>query len=172
MGAFIKVALGPVGCYFSGGFVLFAVLAAIFGAGIRYDRSEASVAVERANRAEDETKHVAATAQVNAKTAKQLAADNEAQALAYAADAERSRDDADRFELARQAAEQGRLAAQAELADLRRELAAKPGESAPLVNDSVHRVLRGEPLGDDAGQPASLRAALESLGAKHTRKRK
>ncbi|MEL6061868.1 MULTISPECIES: hypothetical protein [unclassified Methylobacterium] len=167
MGAFVSIALGPVGRYLAGGSVLFAIVAALFAAGIRYDRSEAAVAVERAARAEADTRHMAATAQANAKTASELAADNEQQALAYAADAERSRDDADRFELARQAAEAGRRAAQAELAELRKELAAKPAEPAPLVDDAVHRALRGQPLGDDASMPSSLRAAIEALGVKH-----
>lgn len=129
------------------------------GVGVRYERGQVLVAVARAERAEDAAKRLAATAQGNADAAKKLAADNEAQALAYAADAEQARSDADRFDLARQGAV---IAAGA----------CKPTpEPAPIVGDTVHRALQGRAVSEDDEMAPSMRAAMDALRAKKGRRK-
>lgn len=153
MGAFVKVSLGILGSLLAGSTILGTLVAAIYGAGITHERAAAHAAIVRAEKAEAEQTRLAAVANQNAATAKQLAADNEAQALAYAADAEQSRSDADRIELARQAAVIAGRTCQPVAA----------AEPQPLVGDAVHSALLGRPVLETDDLAPSLKAAMAAI---------
>lgn len=143
--------MGPVGRFAVAGLVALAVAGALVGVGIRYERAEVLVAVARAEKAEAAAKALAATAQANADAAAQLARDNETQALAYAADAEQARSDADQIDLARQAAA----------------IAAR--NCAPAA---IHGALQDAPrwVSEDDELAPSMRAAMDALRAKPKRR--
>lgn len=72
--------------------------------------------------------------------------------MAYAADAEQARSDAERFEIAHQAAA----------------IAAKvcppaPAEPQPLVGDAVHAALLGRPVNEDDDLAPSFKAAMDAI---------
>lgn len=117
------------------------------------DAAEAALAVSQVKlqAAVADVARLAITAQDNADSAKALANDNEAAALAYAADAEQARSDRDEIDLARQAAA----------------IAAKACEPAvPIVGDPVHGALQGRPVREDDGLSPSMKAALQALQTK------
>lgn len=108
--------------------------------------TKVTAAETRADAAEADARRLSELANANAAAAKETAAEARRQADAYQADARTARSDADRFDLARQAAE----------------LAAKATE-CPTVSKDVHDALIGRPISEDASIPGSLRAAMGAL---------
>ncbi|GJD97459.1 hypothetical protein [Methylobacterium iners] len=141
--------LGPAGRYLAGAAIILAVLAGAFAAGVAYERPKVEAAEARTAAAKAAAAALADAAQANADAAKRLGEDLRRQAESFAKDAEIARFDGDRVALAREAAA---LAAQS---------CADPPE--PLVDDPVHRALKGERVSEDADLPGSLKAAMDAL---------
>lgn len=96
----------------------------------------------------------AEAANANAAVAQRRAEENARQAAAYRADAAQARTDKDGADLARQAAE----------------IAAAAAGDCPVVSRDVHNALLGR-APEDAGIPASLRAATDALRQAKGRRR-
>lgn len=113
------------------------------------DAAESALTVtkEKLATAQADAARNAETVNANAAAAQHQADENLRQAEAYQADASRARSDKDRADLARQAAE----------------IAAAAAEDCPVVSKDVHTALIGRSPSEDAGIPASLRAATEAL---------
>lgn len=133
------------------------LLAALVCGGLGYverlqddlDAAESALTVtkEKLATAQADAVRNAETANANAAAATHQAEENRRQAEAYKADADHARSDKDRADLARRAAE----------------IAAAAAGDCPVVSRDVHNALIGKPVSEDAGIPASLKAATEAL---------